>query len=271
MIGAGRLGLALERYFRGRQAYKWVVRQWLELPDLDAASELLNTMRFTMNLRPQELDRPHGRSLAVIAPHPDDEIIGPGGTLMKAKSAGASIDVVYLPPRDGGEWGGRRTEAERACSESGFRARFLPSASGAAEGLAATMAELRPDVVFLPFVLDDHPDHREASRTLALAWAGAPWAPTPEVWAYQVYSTLLPNVIVDVTAVIERKKSAIRLYDSQMKRRDWAHFAAGLNAFNSRLKQNSPAACFIEAFFVSPMEDYLALCRDYLAKAKSSP
>jgi LmbE family N-acetylglucosaminyl deacetylase len=249
---------AIARRFGGRRAYKWVVRQWIELPDLAAAGELLNTMRFTVNLRSQELDGPRGRRLAVLAPHPDDELIGPGGTLIRARQAGAAVEILYLPPRGGGDWGERRAEAEAVCRQLGFAPRFLAADSEFAGALAAFDA----DTLFLPFVLDDHPDHREANRLLSQA----PQSARLEVWAYQVYTALLPNVIVDITPEIEDKKAAIRSYASQMRKRDWAHFSAGLGAFNSRLKQNASAPSFVEAFFVLPIEDYLALCRDYLAK-----
>ena len=249
---------AFARRFEGRRAYKWVVRQWTELPDLGPAAELLNTMRFTANLRPLELRGPSGRRLAVIAPHPDDEVIGPGGTLIRARRDGATVEAIYRPPRQGGDWGGRRAEAEDVCRELGFSPRFL-----AAPGeLGPALASFGAEAVFLPFVLDDHPDHREASRLLAQADV----ARRVEVWAYQVYTALLPNVIVDITPEIEDKKAAIRRYASQMGKRDWAHFAGGLNAFNSRLKQDAAAPSYVEAFFVLPVEDYLEFCRDYLAK-----
>jgi LmbE family N-acetylglucosaminyl deacetylase len=264
MVAAFRsLARALERNFAGRRAYKWVVRQWIELPDLEAASELLNTMRFTVNLRPQELAGPRARRIAVLAPHPDDEVIGPGGTLIRARRDGAEIDVLYLPPRQGGDWGERRVEAEAVCGRLGFAPRFLAAQADLAEALAT----FRPDAVFLPFVLDDHPDHREASRLLSQAWPQSGGAGA-EVWAYQVYTALLPNAIVDITPEIEEKKAAIRVYASQLRKRDWAHYAAGLGAFNSRLKQSSATPSFVEPFFVLPIEDYLAFCAKYFARIR---
>jgi LmbE family N-acetylglucosaminyl deacetylase len=86
-----------------------------------------------------------------------------------------------------------------------------------------------------------------------------------EVWAYQVYTALPVNVAVEVTDVAAEKAEAIRIYASQMRRRDWAHYALGLNAMNCRLLRGRADACYAEAFFVVPLREYAALTRPYLA------
>jgi hypothetical protein len=72
-------------------------------------------------------------------------------------------------------------------------------------------------------------------------------------------------VVVDITDQATRKAEAMRHYASQMAKRDWAHFALGLNAFNLRLLPATNRAAYAEAFFVLPISEYVELCRDYFA------
>ncbi len=266
-----------ERLVMGRKAYKWVLRSWQPLEDLKTAADLLATMRFTGQIAPQLLDGPVGaRRILVLAPHPDDEVIGPGGTLIRAVARGAEVSVLYLTSGGEGERAEREAEARAVCDTLGFHAQFAGGRASAMppEAMAAAMAEalhaVQPDALFLPFLLDDHPDHRTASHALLLATQSGRNVGSPEVWAYQVYTPLLGNVAVDITALGEAKADAIRLYRSQMARRDWAHFALGLNAFNCRLLHGRADPVLIESFFAVPFTDYLALCRRYFAPAKNA-
>lgn len=248
----------------GRKAYKWVLRSWEPLTDLQAAADLLNTMRPAAPIEPQLLDGPAARRILAVAPHPDDEVIGPGGALIRARERGATVRVLYLTSGEPGEEAEREAEARAVCQRLGWEAEFLrfpvlaiPRAA-AAEGLRAAVGAFRPGALLLPFALDDHPDHRLASALLLDAWR-AGGLEGVEVWAYQVYTALAPNVVVDVTPEAARKAEAIRLYRTQMRRRDWAHFALGLNAFNCRLLRGRADPCYVEAYFVLPIHEYSAL------------
>ena len=60
--------------------------------------------------QPSEL--PEG-SWMVFAPHPDDEVIGMGGALLKAQAAGCQITLVFMTS---GDQGGVSTEREAEAS-----------------------------------------------------------------------------------------------------------------------------------------------------------
>ena len=47
------------------------------------------------------LDVPEATRLLVIAPHPDDEVLGAGGLMQRVKSTGGTVRVVYLTDGDG--------------------------------------------------------------------------------------------------------------------------------------------------------------------------
>ncbi|MGH9141616.1 MAG: PIG-L family deacetylase, partial [Vicinamibacterales bacterium] len=50
---------------------------------------------------PPVLDVPEATRLLVIAPHPDDEVLGAGGLMQRVKSTGGKVRVVYLTDGDG--------------------------------------------------------------------------------------------------------------------------------------------------------------------------
>jgi N-acetylglucosamine malate deacetylase 1 len=81
-----------------------------------------------------------------------------------------------------------------------------------------------------------------------------------------VYGVLPMNVIVDITDVAEQKSALIGCWRTQMQRRDWAHYALGMNAFNCRYLPNSSRKLYGECFFVVPLAEYLDLCRAYFAE-----
>ena len=169
----------------------------------------------------------------------------------------------------------RRPEAEAVCEACGFEAIFTGLNAGEFElskttgAIVEAVRQLRPGAIFLPFIIDDHDDHRRVNQALMQAWQSEAGLGSPEIWGYQVYTPLPGNVAVDITDVADAKACAIRGYASQMAQRDWAHFALGLNAFNCRLLHGRSDACLIESFVVLPVSEYIDLCRGYFEQGEA--
>ena len=266
-----RLLRRIENFIFARRAYKFVIRDWTALADLESLAAALRSTRFSQTVSPVVMDRPTGERILVIAPHPDDEIIGPGGTLVRAIRAGATVHVVYLTNATGQEGLDREADATAVANSLGYSIQFLgyeadalPATEETAGVLAAAINRFRPDNVFVSFFADDHVDHRKASELLFIA-ARAGVLPGPfEIWAYQVYSVVPANVLIDITDVKDAKADAIRMWkNSAMKSRDWAHYALGMNAYHSRFLPSTTEARYAEPFFVVPLEDYIDVCAKY--------
>ncbi|PJI41888.1 PIG-L family deacetylase [Ferrovibrio sp.] len=269
MVSLRNLAQRIDRHFQTRQAYKFFIKDWTGLDDLHAAAPLLGTMRFSRNLQPVIMDHPQAKRIAVLAPHPDDEVLGAGGTLVKSIAARIPVSTIYVTtgkPADQME-----SEARQVAERIGFDTDFLKFELNrialdrpSLETCAAALKRIGPDCIFLPFLLDDHDDHRRVSELLLRMWQEGLFDPEGvEIWGYQVYTTLPPNVVIDITETIKHKASAMRCYTSQMQRRDWAHYILGLNAFMSRFLPGSKSPCYAEAFFVVPAKSYLELCEIY--------
>lgn len=167
--------------------------------------------------------RPTWKRALIIAPHPDDEVIGCGGTGALIAASGATVDVVIVS--DGaasvarelkaGEIATRReSETRSACAVLGFaEPRFLRRQDGTlwssvdelSETLGQVIARANPQVIFAPWLLDAHRDH----MAVALAVARTEPPAGCEIWGYEVWAAAPANRLVDVTAVWEQRQAAL--------------------------------------------------------------
>ena len=76
--------------------------------------------------------------------------------------------------------------------------------------------KINPNIIFVPFILDDNDDHRHSAILLSETLKEFEQPNNIEIWAYQVYSSVPTNVVVPIDSVVKKKESAIRLYHSQM-------------------------------------------------------
>jgi LmbE family N-acetylglucosaminyl deacetylase len=172
------------------------------------------------------------RSCLVVAPHPDDETLGCGVTIMRKLDAGTPVKVVIatdgqrssdskvLSPGELVEI--RRAETLRAAERLGldpdgvvfldFEDKTLQAnLSRLSDRLAAVVDDFRPDEILVSSVLDHHPDHHaggQAVRRLlasgAIAcrvaeypmgfWRTMPWRARPRGAARVAWSFLSGSV-----------------------------------------------------------------------------
>jgi LmbE family N-acetylglucosaminyl deacetylase len=266
-----RIWRRLWNFLWSRRAYRFLIKDWISLEDLGACSDVIKTMRFSRNLSPIPMDIPVEKRIVVIAPHPDDDILGAGGTLLKAISKGAEVSIIYLTSGKDSMAGEVERETRDVAKRFGFRTEFLRYPLNriglqreVLEHFSSILRSHVPQALFVPFLLDDHDDHRRANQLLLQAYLGGMIPERPVIWAYQVYGVVLPNVVVDITGVKQEKALAIRMWQSQQTSRDWAHYILGLNAFNSRFLR-SPRASYVEPFFVVPFGEYMNWCSVYFS------
>jgi LmbE family N-acetylglucosaminyl deacetylase len=215
-----------------------------------------------MPIRLREVRR---QRVLVVAPHPDDEVIGVGGTLALHQRAGSAVLALYVtldrPAADGSI--PREGEAARAASLLGFDHRFLRFRDGSlslqeeplVHALADYIRTFRPDVIYCPFPGDHHRDHQSTSACVGAAVAHGRYG--GEVCCYEIWSSLWPNVGIDITSVADLKRQAIECYASQTAYVPYADGALGLNRFRG-IKLGVPYA---EALFASDGRDFAELTR----------
>lgn len=120
--------------------------------------------------------------VVVVAPHPDDELLGSGAALAAHRRVGTALRIVWVSDGRSSRAGGRGAEAMAACRRR--NALRVAEALGA-EGLPLDLAEdgLRPDEaaarlapllkgacrIYAPLPLDYHPVHLAVTEALAAA------------------------------------------------------------------------------------------------------
>jgi N-acetylglucosamine malate deacetylase 1 len=240
------------------------------------------------NPAPRLFELPPGSRMLVLAPHPDDESIGCGGTLAKWRAAGRPAKVMFLtdgglgsralramPQHDPGREETqrmliltRKEEAKRALQKLRVEEfAFTDAPDGAlwqhvdrvAAELARTIEAERPDLVLLPFLTDRHEDHVAAGACLLAALKQISADPLGKLTCagYEVWSPIHANAIVDITEHVERKKDAIGVYRSQLRDTNYLDGALSLNRF--RAVSNLLPGTHAEAFYVAPAKAYLDL------------
>ena len=179
----------------------------------------------------------------IVAPHPDDEVLGAGGYAAKAKAQGDRVVVLtvsgHLPPlytRDA--YDRTVTEAKNAHALLGVdKSVYLevPAtyvADESASRLNGRIAEIvdqeRPDTVLCPYP-DRHVDHRVifdsvmvATRPVGDAGVGIRMLAAYETlsethWnAPHIEPNFTPTWIVDITDQLEAKLAALACFESQV-------------------------------------------------------
>jgi LmbE family N-acetylglucosaminyl deacetylase/glycosyltransferase involved in cell wall biosynthesis len=210
---------------------------------------------------PYEAARLRAERLLVLAPHPDDEVIGCGGLVAQHLREGRVVHIAVVT--DGAEANtnaaDREEESRRGVARLGDGAtlEFLGFPDrGLDDSVAPRLRELlldvRPDLIAVPSPIEIHPDH----LALARAFIGlvqrdetlfADLAAT-KVAFYEVSQPIRPNTLVDISDVADSKYAGIAEHRSQTSIRDYAAFARGLNAY--RAMTLPPETQFAEAYHV---------------------
>jgi N-acetylglucosamine malate deacetylase 1 len=241
------------------------------------ARRLVTRLHRVTHRMPVELRRVEPGRVLVVAPHMDDEVIGPGGTLLLHRQGGSQLGVVFVsdsagdPSQTGvsSEAAQRKLEAQTAAQYVGFEfVRFLDYADGKlslhesriGHDLANLLREWRPTALFCPFPTDHHRDHQATTAAVAAAIREVDWH--GEVWGYEVWSTLWPNAAMDISEVVEKKRAAIACHASQVANMAYVEATLGLNRYRG-LRVGVP---FAEAFYVCREADFVALTEELLLR-----
>jgi LmbE family N-acetylglucosaminyl deacetylase len=201
---------------------------------------------------PEDLRQPYAGRALCFAPHPDDECAGPGGALCMHRMRGDPVRVVIVTTGAAGDPDGkydRDTYVEQRYRES--RAAMgtlgvedlvfwdLPDScviadsdiTGVAIRAAREVEAFRPEVVYLPWEGEANSDHR------AVYCGGLRGLRRCEVagiaLGYELWGLMVPDVVLDITPVAERKFAALKAFETQLAYVDYLHSVRGQNAHRS--------------------------------------
>lgn len=181
----------------------------------------------------------------IISPHPDDETLGCGGTLLKLHDQGRQVHWIIVTgmtekqgftPRVIVE---REKEIKTVASMYGFAAVHnlnLPATlldaipMGELIGtIARLLKDIKPAVVYLPNRSDVHSDHRVVFNA---AWSCCKTFRYPFIRRVLMYETIsetdfappfsenafVPNSFTDISDFLDRKLAIMRIYKDEIKK-----------------------------------------------------
>lgn len=211
-------------------------------------------------------------NILVVGPHPDDQELGMGGSIIRLASQGHNLlvlDVTNGEPTPYGSLEEREKEWTEAAKIMGVNRRLLGLKNrevqhtlDARHKMAGVIREHQAEIIFLPFEEDAHPDHRAVTRIVEDARFDAkltkidlPGEPIYPKWLIYYYCTHLrwvanPSFCLDITEQMDDKERAIKAYHTQFvlpeKNRRVVEFVRELNGYmGSRI-----GVRYAEPFFV---------------------
>jgi LmbE family N-acetylglucosaminyl deacetylase len=215
--------------------------------------------------------------ILVIAPHPDDETLGCGGSLLKHKSNGDSLSWVVATRGHEPHWSAdlldrKEKEIASVTAAYGFdqtirlnfptiRLDTIPLEEFIA-AIRNAISDCKPELVYLNHFGDVHSDHRivfEATLSVLKPFYSGTHG-VKRILSYEVVSStdaaplnparaFVPNVFTDVTDFLEKKLEIMALYESELQPSPLPRALDNLRAL-ARLRGATIGVEFAEAFML---------------------
>jgi LmbE family N-acetylglucosaminyl deacetylase len=209
-----------------------------------------------------EINPPKGKVL-ILAPHPDDEVFGCGGAIMRHLAQGDAVSVIIAT--DGhaavihenekakqNYISNRYQESRNAATVLGyenlemwhFPDRELKYNNLTVEKTIQTILKNQATLIYAPSIFEIHPDH----FNLAQIAIDAVIATQTSLMMYEIGVPLRPNFLLDITDLKERKHQAMEYFSSQTQLNDYINIVESLNIYRTyTLPENVKSA---EGFYL---------------------
>ena len=205
-------------------------------------------------------------SVLVVAAHPDDEILGCGGTIARLAREGHQVRIAILAEgissryahredADPGQLQHLHAQAQQAGNKVGAREVVLCKLPDnrldtvplleVVKLVEELVARFRPEVIYTHHPGDLNVDHGVVHRAVLTATRPVAGQCVSEIYAFEVPSStewafqrlepsFRPNVFVDITETLETKIDALACYDTEMRKFPHPRSAEALRAIATR-------------------------------------
>lgn len=232
--------------------------------------------------------------ILVLSPHPDDDVFGCGGTIIKHIKNGDKVNILYFCDGSHGTKGGKRDlsliktrqqETKKSVQIMGVNNDnlvFWNNEDGkltdnktTVDKLSELIKKIKPQIIYLPSILDDNSDHRAVNKIFyktfcvdsgqARMTGGDCFANTRNddknllIAMYEIWTPILPNRIINITNVVGIKKLSMSAHKSQLVCRDYNEAILAHNKYRATINNISG---FAESFFVCSSKIYKTLFKN---------
>lgn len=181
------------------------------------------------------------KKVLVVAAHPDDEVLGCGGTIARHGASGDEVSVVFMADGVSSRNGAddedileRKKAMNAACSMLGIQNSYtfgfpdnrmdsVPFLD-IVQKLECLLEEISPQVIYTHHSGDLNIDHRITHQAVLTACRPVPGQAVRKIYSFEVLSStewaltaFTPNVFVDITSYLQAKIEAIQCYELEMR------------------------------------------------------
>lgn len=185
----------------------------------------------------------------IIAAHPDDEVLGCGGTIARLTKEMKNVYVAILGEGITSRYGQREQADQKLIEALGNRSRQVSKLLGVKELFLFNLPDnrfdmvplldvikiiedmlnkLRPEIIYTHHAGDLNIDHAITHRAVLTATRPVENCPVKELYTFEVPSStewafsqfkpvFQPNVFVDISATLETKIQAMQIYESEIR------------------------------------------------------
>ncbi|NQU58724.1 MAG: PIG-L family deacetylase [Rhodospirillales bacterium] len=183
--------------------------------------------------------------ILVVAAHPDDEVLGCGGTVAKHVEQGDSVQILIVAEgatsREAAAEGAVQTlreAAEKAADAVGAKSLiFLGLPDNRLDSLdlldviqkiEAVIGDFQPDTIYTHHGGDLNKDHRIVHEAVVTASRPLPGSTVKKIYTFETVSStewatpaigapFMPNHFVDISAYMDKKLAALDHYKMEMR------------------------------------------------------
>ena len=211
----------------------------------------------------------------IVAAHPDDEVLGCGGTIAKHINKGDKVHVVFMTNGVGSrntsskEIQERQQAAKNAANILGvsstqqfdFPDNKMDTVAllDVVQLIEEVIEKLQPEIIYTHHAGDLNIDHQITHKAVITACRPQPDFCVKEIYAFEVLSStewqtpgvlhFSPNVYIDITKFIDIKKKTLKIYSEEMRQPPHSRSVDNVLRINA-LRGNSIGVNYAEAFIL---------------------
>lgn len=188
------------------------------------------------------------RNVLIIVAHPDDEVLGMGGTIAKMHNSGDCISLLIVTDGSTAQYrncenlnhiiDNKKKETEKAAKVLGIDKIIygeLPDMQLDSikhikinEIIEKAISEIKPEVIFTHFYGDVNVDHQEVYKSVLVAARPTCEQCVKEIYLFDVPSStewspqlpdtvFMPNYYVDISKSVDLKYKAMQAYEEELR------------------------------------------------------
>jgi LmbE family N-acetylglucosaminyl deacetylase len=158
-----------------------------------------------------------------LAPHPDDEAMGAGATLLALQAAGHRVINLAVTLGRPEQAARRLREVERACERAGFELVVHGPDRDLTASVTSLIDEHRVDVLVAPSPHDGHHEHERVGRAARDALHARREATPPRLWLWGLWADLpWPTLYHGFDEpLMERTLHVLEAHEGELERNDY--------------------------------------------------